>query len=143
VLHAAAEIQDAKMTQKSPSAHHRTALSGYIFAAKACIDNRKKLLSSNISSRCSHNMANFGPLMAEISSGVWCTPAKFNDFRVLPSLLQRRRSPEANQTLHDIWPFPGLVRYIYILRAVSLLRNFSRCKMHCVQVLQRNCTALE
>ena len=34
-----AEIQDAK---KSPSGHHRTTLSGYIFANKACIDNRKE-----------------------------------------------------------------------------------------------------
>jgi len=46
------------MTQKSPSAHSRTTLSGYIFATKACIDNRKNLLNSNMS--C--NMANFGPL---------------------------------------------------------------------------------
>jgi len=28
--------------KKSPSGHHRTTLSGYIFATKACIDNRKK-----------------------------------------------------------------------------------------------------
>jgi len=27
-------------------------------------------------------MANFGPLMAEIGSGVWGTPANFNEFRV-------------------------------------------------------------
>jgi len=46
----------------------------------------------------SEYFANFGPLTAEISSGVWGTPANFNGFRVLPSLLQRRRSPEANQT---------------------------------------------
>jgi len=39
-------------------------------------------------------MTNFGPLTAEIASGVWSTPANFNGFRVLPSLLQRRRSPE-------------------------------------------------
>jgi len=32
---------DAK---KSPSVHHRTTLSGYIFATKACIDNPKKLV---------------------------------------------------------------------------------------------------
>jgi len=32
-------MQDAK---KLPSAHHRTTLSGYIFAAEARIDNRKK-----------------------------------------------------------------------------------------------------
>jgi len=30
--------------KKSPSAHHRTTLSGYIFATKVCIDNRKKLV---------------------------------------------------------------------------------------------------
>jgi len=30
--------------KKSPSAHHRTTLSGYIFATKACIDNRKKIV---------------------------------------------------------------------------------------------------
>jgi len=31
-----------KSRQKSPSGHHRTTLSGYIFATKAHIDNRKK-----------------------------------------------------------------------------------------------------
>jgi len=32
-----------------PSAHHRTSFSGYIFATKASIDNRKKsLLNSNV-----------------------------------------------------------------------------------------------
>jgi len=42
-----------KKSPKMPSAHHRTTLSGYIFAIKARIDNRKKnLLSSNIFSRC-------------------------------------------------------------------------------------------
>jgi len=39
------------IAKKSPSGHHSTTLSGYIFATKACIDNRKKnLKSSNISS---------------------------------------------------------------------------------------------
>jgi len=99
-------IQDAKMTQKLASAHHRTTLSGCIFATEARIDNRKKFLKSNMSSICLHNMANFGPLTAEIGSGVWGTQANFNGFRVLPSLLQRRRSPEANQTSHDVWPSP-------------------------------------
>ena len=33
-----------KSRQKSPSGHHRTNLSGYIFAMKARIDNPKKLL---------------------------------------------------------------------------------------------------
>jgi len=38
------------------------------------------LLSSNISSRCPHNMVNFGLLAAEIVSLVWGTPANFNGF---------------------------------------------------------------
>jgi len=76
--------------------------------------SEKNLLNSNISSRRPHNMANFSPLMAEIGLAVWGTPANFNQFRVLASLLQRRHSPEANQTLYDLWPSPGLVHYIYI-----------------------------
>jgi len=34
---ASLKIQDAKMTQKTPSGHHRTTLSGYIFPTKARI----------------------------------------------------------------------------------------------------------
>jgi len=69
-------------------------------------------------------MANFGPLTAETGSGVWGTPANFNGFRVLPSLLQGRRSPETNQTLHSVWPSPGLVCYIHfrgLLRPEEIL----------------------
>jgi len=54
------------MAKKSLSAHRRTTLSGYTFATKARIDYRKKMLSSNISCRCPHNMVNFGLLVAEI-----------------------------------------------------------------------------
>ena len=74
------------------------------YLRKAHIDNRKKnLLSSSTSCRCPHTMVNFGTLAAEIVSLVWGTPANFNRFRVLPSLLQQRRSREANQTVHDVW----------------------------------------
>jgi len=37
-----AETQDAKKSPKIAIWHHRTTLSGYIFATKACIDNQKK-----------------------------------------------------------------------------------------------------
>jgi len=111
---ACCKYRTQKCRQRSPSWHHCTTLSGYIFAIKACIDNRKKnLLSSNISSTCAHNMVNFGPLAAEIVSLVWGAPGNFNGFRVLATLLQRRRSTEVNRTLHCVWPSPGLVRYIY------------------------------
>jgi len=58
----------------------------------------KKLVKQHCLCHMSHNMAKFGPLIAEIGLPVWCTPANFNRFRVMPSLLQIRRSPKANQT---------------------------------------------
>jgi len=55
-----------------------------------------------------------GLLAAVISFQFGGNPANFNRFRVLASLLQQRRLPGANQTLHDLWSSPGLVHYIYI-----------------------------
>ena len=43
-----------KIAKNLPSADHRTTLLGYIFTAKACIDNRTKMLKSNTSSTCPH-----------------------------------------------------------------------------------------
>ena len=55
---------------------------------KARIDNRKKnLLSTSISSRCPHNMANISLLADEICPVVWGSPVNFNGFRVLAALL--------------------------------------------------------
>jgi len=49
--------------------------------------SEKNLLSGNMSSTCTYNMVNFGPLTAEICWRVWGTPANFNGFRVLAALL--------------------------------------------------------
>jgi len=38
------EMQDPKIAQNWPSGHHRTTLWGYIFATKACFENRKKIV---------------------------------------------------------------------------------------------------
>ena len=86
--------------------------------------SEKNLLSSNTSSTCPYNMANFGPLAAVIVSLVWGTPGNFKGFRVLATLLQRRRSTEVNQTLHYVWPSPGLVRYIYAFGISCPLTEF-------------------
>jgi len=89
-----------KTRQKSPSGHHRKILSGYIFAIKARIDNRKKnLLSSNMSSGRFHDMVNFGPLAAEFGPVVWGTPAHFNGFRILAALLHGTLVVCVSQTL--------------------------------------------
>ena len=87
MLHAArCKCRTQKSCQKSPSGHHPTTLSGYIFATKACIDSRKKLVKQHLLYMCPQYV-NFGPLAAEIVSLVWGTPANFNGFRVLAALL--------------------------------------------------------
>ena len=91
---------------------------------------RKKLAKQQYPSTCPHDIVNFSLLTAEIISLVWRTPANFNGFRVLVSLLQRRHLTEANQTFHNVWPLPGLVDYIYIFGSCCSLTNFARCKIH-------------
>jgi len=49
-------------------------------------ESERNLLSSNTSTRL-HDMANLGPLAAEIGPIVWGTPANFDGFRVLAALL--------------------------------------------------------
>ena len=66
--------------KKSPSGHHRTTLSGYIFATEVFIDDRKNLLNSNVSPTSPHNMVNFGPRATEIcrlSASLGHHPGKF------------------------------------------------------------------
>ena len=61
--------------------------------------SEKNLLSSNTSSTRPDNMVNFGPLTAEIGSGVWGTPANFNGFGVLAALLHGILVVGVSQTL--------------------------------------------
>jgi len=93
-------MQDAKKSPKIAIWAPSHKLSGYVFATKARIDNRKKnLLSSNVSPTCPHNMVNFGPLAAEISPVVWGAPADFNGFLVLAALLHSSQVVGISRTL--------------------------------------------
>ena len=47
----------------------------------------KELVKHQYVLHMSFNMVNFGPLMAEIGSTIWDTPANFNWFRILAALL--------------------------------------------------------
>ena len=68
-LHAArCKCRTQKSRQKSPSGHHRTTCRAISSQLRHISTIGKKLLSNNISSTCPHNMANFGPLTAEICS---------------------------------------------------------------------------
>jgi len=96
--------------QKIVICHHRTTLSGYIFATKARIDGRKKnLLKSSISPIYPYNMVNFGPLTAGIRWRVWDTPANFNGFRVLALLLHGTLGVGVSQSL---WHWTEVTTYV-------------------------------
>jgi len=89
-----------KIAKKSPSGHYPTTLLGYIFATKACIDNRKKkLVKQQYVLHMPHNMVNLALLTAEICWRVWGTPANFNGFRVLAALLHGIPVLGVSQTL--------------------------------------------
>jgi len=100
-------------------------------------------------------MVTFGPLPTEIDWRVWGTPANFNGFRVLALLLQRRRSMEANQTLHDVWMSPAwagrlFIHFLWLLPrngvlpgAKFTLRPFASSKSCTLLYWQRHSTALE
>jgi len=114
VLHAARWKYRRKNDAKMPSGHHRTTLSGCVFATKARIDNGKKLVKQRYLLHMSAQYAELRPTNGWDRLAGLGTQANFNGFRVLASLLQRRRSAEANQTLNDVWPSPGLVDCLYI-----------------------------
>ena len=82
-----------KSRQISPSGHHGTTLSCHISSKLRHVSTIEK-----ISSRCPHNMVNFGPQAAEIGPVVWGTPANFNGFRVLSALLNGSQVVGVSQT---------------------------------------------
>jgi len=150
VLHVARwKYRKQKWRKKSPSAYYRTTLSGCIFATKACIDNRKNLLSSNISSRCLHNMANFGPVMNEIR---WRFRAHHQISTGFASLLHYCSDVAHWRPTKLCTMFGRLLCWhaVYALSAAHApWQNFAMCKIHftsksCVLVYwHRYCMALQ
>jgi len=100
VLHAARwKCRTQKTAKNATFEHHRTTLSGYIFATKVRINNWKNLLTSNVSPTCPQDMVYFGLLAAEICWRVSGTPSHFNGFRVLAALLHDTPVVGVSQTL--------------------------------------------
>jgi len=83
---------------------------------------RKNLLNSNMSSTCPYNMANFGPLVAQIGSGVWGSPANFNGFRVLAALLHGTLHSESKKGCHPNHGY-NFVNSWWICKILSLLQR--------------------
>jgi len=106
-------------------------LSGYIFATKAYIDNRKKnMLNGNISLTCPYNMANFGSLTAEIGWRVWAPQQISTGF----AYWQRYCSDVANRRPTKLCLMFGRVLPCYIIYTFSgtlaPLRSLAGCKIY-------------
>ena len=125
------------MAKNSPSGHHRTILLGCFFATKALIDNRKKPVKQQYLLHMSSQYGKIWPTNSRDRFGSLRHPANFNGFCILTLLLQRCHSLEANQTLHDVWPSPRLLHYIYIFWASCPLTEFFQVQnLLYVQVLR-------
>jgi len=101
VLHAARwKYRTQKLAKKSPSGHHRTTLSGYVFATKALVDNRKKIIKQQY---LLHMSSQYGKL--RLTNGwdrfgyLGHPTYNVNGFRVLAALLHGTLVVGVNQTL--------------------------------------------
>ena len=104
----------------------------------------KNLLSSNLSSTCSHNMVNFGPQATDISWRVWGTPANFNGFRVLAALFARHSSSGRQPDFAAL----NRGRHLYSAGrpsrwALAHISSYSAKKVKLRRVLQTLCGAFE
>jgi len=90
LLHAArCKHRTQKSRQRSPSLHHRTTLSGYIFATKARIDNRKKLVKHQYVLHMSAQYGELRPTSGRDPWGSWRHPCKFQQVSHLGSVIAR------------------------------------------------------
>jgi len=92
------KIQDAKNRHLGTMAQLCRAISLQL----RYVSTLGKMLNGN--STCPDNMVNFGPLAAEIGSGVWGTPANFNGFHFLAALLHGTLEVSVSQTFRQRAP---------------------------------------
>jgi len=110
-MHCTRLAENCQKFENSSTGHHHTTLSGFIFAIKTRIDNRKKnLLNSNNSPIYPHNMVNFAPLTAEIGLVIWGIPPNVNRFHVMAALLHGTQMVGVSQTL---WCWTEGATYIW------------------------------
>jgi len=86
----AEKYRTQKIAKNLPSAHHRTTLSGYIFATKARrpINNQKKVVKQHYLLHMSPQYGEHRPTSAwDLLAGFEYPAANFNGFRILAALL--------------------------------------------------------
>jgi len=99
VLHATRwKCRTQKTAKNATVGHHRTTLSGYIFATKARIDNRKKLVKQ----QCLSTSSEYGVLRPTSGWNLFASlghPANLSGFRILTALLHGTLVVGVSQTL--------------------------------------------
>ena len=121
--------------KKSAFWHHRTTLSGCVFAAEACIDNRKKnLLNIDTSSTCRHNMVNYYSRLGSVtarhcSSGCQPNFAALNRGRHLYLAGQPSRWALAHILVHHSSNF-----HYYFIRLYINFCVVANCNINCTLV---------
>ena len=86
------KIQDSKITQKSPSAHHCTSLLGHVFATKAHIVSRKKLVQQQYLLHMPSQYGELRPTSGWDLLGNLGHPSKFQRVSRLGSVTARHSS---------------------------------------------------
>jgi len=131
VLHVARwKYRTQKVAKNSPSAHHRTTLSGHIFTTKACIDNRKKLVKQQY---LLHMSSQYGGLQPTNGSDQFVSlghPSKFQQVSHLGGITAPTSLIEANQTLHDVCCLLSWYTIYTFSGALAPWRNSAHCKIH-------------
>jgi len=151
VLHAGRwKYKTQKIAKKSLSVHRPTKLSGYIFAIKACIDNRKKLVKQQYLLNMSSQYGELQPTNGwDRLASLGHVPNKFqrvSHLRFLtPPTSLNGSQPNFARCLAISWA----ATLCTFLGALALIRNSSRCHIHiatksCVLLYwQRYCITLE
>jgi len=86
------KCRNQKIAKKSPSGHHHTTLSGYIFANKTRIDNWKKLIRQQYLFHMSPQYGELRPTSGSDRSGSLRHPCKFQRVSRLGSVTTRHSS---------------------------------------------------
>jgi len=99
LLHAARwKHRTQKSLQKSPSGHHRINLSGYIFATKALINNRKKPIKQQYVLHMASQYGELRPTSGWDRSGSLRHPCKFQRVSRLGNVTARHLVEGVSQT---------------------------------------------
>jgi len=125
---------------KMPSGHHRTTLSGCVFATKTCIDNRKKNLLKNIQQYLFHPSSQYGERRPTNGWDRFTSlghPSKFQRVSNIGFVTAAMSLTGGQPNFARCLAVSGLLYYVYIFGECCLLMEFCQVQnSRYVQVLR-------